>query len=134
MRFSCMVDSTELVVKHITEIQRDNIVGWRSLKCNRKLVSTTSAELVALVEGVKVAPLYIAFIEKLWGKKPLVIFATDSQPLLGWLGSGWVTSDPAMQGSLDLARSRIKSMNGKVLWVPTKEQRADRQTKFICAK
>jgi hypothetical protein len=33
-----------------------NVVAWRSHRCERKLASTTGAELVALVEGVKLVP------------------------------------------------------------------------------
>ena len=67
----------------------------------------------------------------LWGKRPKVVFATDSQPLLGWLRKGWVDTDPHCQGVVDLVRERIEEYKAEVVWVPTHEQRADRQTKFI---
>ena len=51
--------------------------------------------------------------------------------MLGWLRTGWVQTDPAFQGVLDLVRGRIEELCAEVLWVRTSEQRADRQTKFI---
>ena len=33
-----------------------------------------------------------------------MLFVTDSQPLLGWLRTGWVQTGPRMQGSLDLVK------------------------------
>ena len=42
-----------------------------------------------------------------------------------------IDTDPHLQGSLDLVRERIKEYKAKVIWVSTKSQRADRQTKFI---
>ena len=104
---------------------------WRSQRCKRKLVSTTGAELLALLEGVKKSPLYSKMILTMGGKEPPVIFVTDSQPLVSWLRKGWVDTDPHLQGSLDLVRERIKEYKAKVIWVSTKSQRADRQTKSI---
>ena len=100
------------------------------MRCKRKLASTTSAELCALLEGVKALPTYIALCEKLWKINPKVILVTDNQPLLGWLRTGWVDTDPHMQGMLDLVRDRIDTMKATVLWVKTTEQRADKHTKF----
>ena len=115
----------------ISSIPCHNVVSWRSKRVTRKLASTTSAELMALVEGTRVVPAYVRLAECLWRVRPKVVFVTDSQPLLGWLRTGWVDSDPAVQGVLDLARSRLHDVNGQVLWVPTAKQRADKHTKFI---
>ena len=124
---SCLTNGVE-------NLDRDNLFFWRSRKCSRKLASTSSAELMALLEGVKIVPTYISIVEKLWCKKPRVIFLTDSQPLLGWLRKGWVDTDPHLQGTVDLVKERINDMNARVLWVQTKSQKADRQTKFIKEK
>ncbi len=105
-----------------------------SKRSDRKLASTTSAELLAQQEGVKLMPLYLRAVEVMWGKRPEVVFVTDSQPLLGWLRTGWVATDPALQGTLEFVRSRIDEMGSRVLWVPTAEQRADRHTKFIVVR
>ena len=86
---------------------------------------------MALQEGIKEMPAYTRLVEQLWGKKPRVVFVTDSQPLLGWLRKGWVDSDPHCQGVLELVQERIAEYNVEVLWVPTAQQRADRQTKFL---
>jgi len=125
---------TSMIRDGVTNMPYSNLVGWKSQRCVRKLCSTTSAELVALLEGVKMVPLYTRFIESLWCKAPRVIFVSDSQPMMGWLNTGWVTSDPIMQGQLDLVKSRLDDMRADVLWVSTKDQRADRQTKFIRAR
>jgi hypothetical protein len=129
-----LVDSSELAGKEIYEITKHNLLAWRSRRCERKLASTTSAELMALQEGVKLAPAYSNYIKELWMKAPRVIFITDNQPLLGWLRTGWIQTDPALQGVLDFVRSRIHDMKAEVLWVPTKHQRADRHTKLIVVK
>ena len=84
-----------------------------------------------MLEGLKVIPAYSRVYEALWGKKPKVIFVTDSQPLLGWLMTGWVQTDPQMQGVLGLVKERIDEQDSTVLWVGTSDQRADRHTKFI---
>jgi hypothetical protein len=117
--------------KVVSKLPTTNLIGWRTKRCERKLISTTSAELMAMVEGVKIAPGFIKLIEKLWGTKPRIVFITDSQPLLGWMRTGWVKTDPAVQGSLDFVNERIKDMGADVIWVDTKHQRADRQTKFV---
>ena len=117
----------------VENIIKDNIVNWRSRKCNRKLASTSSAELMALLEGVKSVPSYIRMVELLWSRKPKIIFVTDSQPLIGWLNKGWVDTDPHLQGVVDFVKERVNEMSAKILWVPTKSQKADRQTKFVKA-
>ena len=114
----------------VTSISLHNVLAWRSKRLDRKLASTTSAELMALQEGTRVAPLYLRLAECLWRVRPRVVFVTDSQPLLGWLRTGWVQSDPAVQGVLDLVKSRLNDMHAEVLWVPTAKQRADKHTKF----
>ena len=42
-----------------------NVIAWKSHRCSRKLASTTSAELVALVESVKLAPRYLDLVKSL---------------------------------------------------------------------
>jgi hypothetical protein len=86
---------------------------------------------MALLEAVKLVPCYSSFAASLWGRKPKIVFATDSQPLLGWLRTGWVKTDPALQGVLDLVLERVREIDSEVLWVSTSDQRADRHTKFI---
>lgn len=115
----------------VAAITENNVLAWRSRRCERKLASTTSAELMALLEGVKLAPAYVKLVERLWGSKPRVVFVTDNQPLLAWLQTGWVQTDPAVQGVCDLVRERIHDMCAEVLWVATSKQRADKHTKFI---
>ena len=83
------------------------------------------------MEGVKVIPAYMSLCKVLWRKEPRVIMVTDNQPLLGWIRTGWVKTDPLCQGALDFIISRITELKLEVLWIETKSQRADRQTKFI---
>ena len=109
-------------------------MSWSSQRCKRKLCSTTAAELLALVAAVKKAPEYIRLVESLWGEKPEVMFLTDSQGALGWLRKRKAEKDPAMQGYVELVCERIEEMKAEILWVDTKDQRADRQTKFVVEK
>lgn len=125
-----LVDSG-MVRNCLDALTRDNLLAWRSLRTDRKMASTTAAELLALREGVKVVPLYAAVIQELWGVAPKEIYLTDSQPLLGWLQSRWVSTDPEWQGCLDYVVERLRERSADVRWVPTKVQRADRQTKFL---
>ena len=110
------------------------LVAWSSQRCKRKLCSTTAAELMALVAAVKKAPEYIRLVQSLWGVQPNIIFLTDSQGALGWLRKRKAEKDPAMQGYVELVCERIEEMKAEVLWVDTKVQRADRQTKLIVEK
>ena len=128
-----VIDESE-IGKDASKFPEKNVINWRSIRCKKKLASTTSAELCALIEGVKAVPAYTSMCEKLWGKMPKVIFVTDNQPLLAWLRTGWVESDPHMQGTLELAKSRIDGIGATVLWVDTANQRADKHTKFIYSK
>ena len=49
---------------------KDNVENWRSRKCNRMLASTSSVELLALLEGAKSVPTYMRLIELLLFKMP----------------------------------------------------------------
>ena len=109
---------------------KGNVIAWKSRRCDRKLASTTSAELIALVESVKLAPRFIKLVENLWGKTPKVLFITDSQGVVGWLRKGRAEQDPGMQGYVDLARERLRDMHSDLLWIDTANQRADCHTKF----
>jgi hypothetical protein len=108
-----------------------NVIAWRSMRCVRKLVSSTAAELLALKEGIKVMPLYSSLVKSLWEVEPEVVFYTDSSPLLDWLTARYCTKDPQHQGSLEYCLERLEECGHKVLWVPTKHQRADKHTKFV---
>ena len=125
-----ILDESELA-KGISKVPSSNIVHWKSKRCERKLASTTSAELCALKDGIKMLPAYTKMCKVLWGVNPRVVFVTDSQPMLGWLRTGWVKTDPLCQGDLDLVKGRLDEQKVEVLWVGTAEQRADRQTKFV---
>ena len=119
------------VGKNLDEIPRSNIVSWRSRRCKSKLASTTGAELLALVDAVKAVPAYTSLVEALWGMKPDVMFITDSQGALGWLRTGRATTDPHMQGYVDLVRERVEHMGAEVVWIEGSKQRADKHTKFV---
>ena len=125
-----VIDEKDLCAD-IAKVPDKNVISWRSIRSERKLASTTSAELCALLEGVKAIPAYVGVCKKLWGDNPKVIFVTDNQPLLGWLRTGWCDADSHMQGTLELVRSRIDYMDASVLWVATADQRADKHTKFV---
>ena len=63
--------------------------------------------------------------------KPDVMFITDSQGALGWLRTGRATTDPHMQGYVDLVRERVEHMGAEVVWIEGSKQRADKHTKFV---
>lgn len=120
-------------------LPRSNLVAWKSKRCKQKLCSTTAAELIAIYEAVKDMPAFFDLIGSLWGQqgkpfKPKVLFLTDSQGALGWLRKRKAEKDPAMQGKVDLVCERIDEWGAEILWVDTKSQRADRQTKFIAER
>lgn len=82
-------DAARISIKHV--------LAWRSKGCECKLASTSSAELCAMLEGVKLAPAYIRLVSCLWRKSRRLVCVTDSQALLTWLRTGWVNTDPALQ-------------------------------------
>ena len=90
---------------------------------------------MALVEAVKLLPMYTRHIAQLWGVEPKIYFPTDSQPLLGWLATRYIKSDPKLQGMLDLVLDRIGECSDQISirYVKTVDQRADKHTKFIHA-
>jgi len=75
-----LVDEGELT--NLDEIGEHNTVYWLSRKIGRKLGSTTSAELLAMRDAVKMSWSFIHFVRKLWGEMPPVVVVTDSQPLM----------------------------------------------------
>jgi hypothetical protein len=97
----------------------------------RRLGSSTAAELLALRDGIKMMPLYSRVVKHLWGVEPYQVYVTDNQPLLKWLNNQTTFSDPEWQGTLQFVVERVKERSADVIWVPTKEQRADRHTKFV---
>ena len=63
-------------------IPEHNIVQRKTKRTDRKCASTTSAELLAMLEAIKLLPGYVKMIKALWGVQPRVVMVTDSQPLL----------------------------------------------------
>ena len=126
-----VINKDEFDYRKISITKESNVIAWRSHKCNRKLASSSGAELCALVEVVKLAPLYVSLVSKIWKQDPRVIILTDSQPVLDWLRNRYVKADPALQGMLDLARERIDDLKAEVFYIDTKNNRADKHTKFI---
>ena len=112
---------------------KTNVVAWRSRRFDRKIASSTEAELVAQLEIAKLAPMYSSFIQRLWGAAPPVVCVTDSQPLMAWIESGTSRGDHGCQGRLDLLRQRLQIQGAITRWVPTKYQRADKHTKLVLA-
>ena len=116
----------------IKQVPRDvNIVNWRSRRVQRRLGLSTAAELLALRDGIKLMPLYSRVVKHLWGVEPYQVYVTDNQPLLKWLNNQKTYSDPEWQGTLEFVIERVRERSADVIWVPTKEQRADRHTKFV---
>uniref|UniRef100_A0A0G4HQU1 Reverse transcriptase domain-containing protein n=1 Tax=Chromera velia CCMP2878 TaxID=1169474 RepID=A0A0G4HQU1_9ALVE len=126
--FECyLVDEKETV----EVMRRTNLVAWKSKRIKRKLISSTSAELCALVDGMKQAFQWNELVSALWGKSPSVEIYTDSAPLLAQLESGSSKREPRMDGLLKYVWQELRALRAKVSWVSTKDQRADKHTKFI---
>jgi hypothetical protein len=118
----------------VTVLPYSNLVQWKTKRTDTVCAATTSAELLAMMAAVKQLLAYVALCKALWGVTPRVCFATDSQPLLGWLRTGRATPDPHFQGPLDLVLERIREYGVGVVWVNTKSRRADRHKKCLATR
>lgn len=105
-----------------------NVIAWRAGRIRRKVASTTSAEMFALLDVLKVLPRYVGLVSALWGRVAVHV-CTDSAPLFAQMVSGFARSDPALQGTLEFLREALRDMRGKLHQVPTRLQRADGLTK-----
>uniref|UniRef100_A0A0G4FG19 Uncharacterized protein n=1 Tax=Chromera velia CCMP2878 TaxID=1169474 RepID=A0A0G4FG19_9ALVE len=65
-------------------------LGWA------KFISSTSCEMVSMVDGVKAAYKTYDIAFRLFGKLPRVIVVTDSKPLYDQIESGLARSEPRM--------------------------------------
>ena len=133
-----MVDRSSLagakLEEAVKQVPKDlNVFYWRSRRLKRRLGSSTAAELLALRDGIKNMPLFARVVKHLWGVEPHQIYVTDNQPLVRWLNNKRTDSDPEWQGTLEYVEKRVRERCADVIWVPTKEQRADRHTKFVRA-
>uniref|UniRef100_A0A0G4HBW3 Reverse transcriptase Ty1/copia-type domain-containing protein n=1 Tax=Chromera velia CCMP2878 TaxID=1169474 RepID=A0A0G4HBW3_9ALVE len=124
-----LVDEGELT--NLDEIGEHNTVYWLSRKIGRKLGSTTSAELLAMRDVVKMSWSFIYFVRKLWDEIPPVVVVTDSQPLMHQIGSKQCKSEPRMQGELEYVLENLMELGAKVHWIKTGSMHADRQTKLL---
>uniref|UniRef100_A0A0G4GWT7 Uncharacterized protein n=1 Tax=Chromera velia CCMP2878 TaxID=1169474 RepID=A0A0G4GWT7_9ALVE len=106
-----LVDEGELT--NLDEISEHNIAYWLSRKIGRKLGSTTSAELLAMRDAVKISWSFIHFVRKLWGEMPLVVVVTDSQPLMHQIGSKQYKSEPRMQEELEYVLENLMELGAK---------------------
>uniref|UniRef100_A0A0G4IEN3 Uncharacterized protein n=1 Tax=Chromera velia CCMP2878 TaxID=1169474 RepID=A0A0G4IEN3_9ALVE len=86
---------------------------WLSRKIGRKLGSTTSAELLAMRDAVKMSWSFIHFVQKLWGEMPLVVVVTDSQLLMHQISSKQCKSEPRMQGELEYVLENLMELGAK---------------------
>uniref|UniRef100_A0A0G4I424 Uncharacterized protein n=1 Tax=Chromera velia CCMP2878 TaxID=1169474 RepID=A0A0G4I424_9ALVE len=118
-------------VGDLEKVSEDNTVVWASKKCTQKLGSTITAELFAMRDGVKLSFSVFNLIKKLWGVFPKVLVVSDSQPLMNQLASRQCKSEPHQQAELEYVLQELADLGATVKWVPTGQQRADRQTKFL---
>eukprot|EP00919_Chromeraceae_sp_WS-2016_P034629 GHVR01081921.1.p1 GENE.GHVR01081921.1~~GHVR01081921.1.p1 ORF type:complete len:160 (+),score=16.77 GHVR01081921.1:2-481(+) len=107
-----------------------NIFSWKSMMIKRNMVSSTSAELVAMQEAVKRCFGFKKLIDTLWGLDCKVEILIDSNPLTQQLKSKQCKSEPRLQGMLECVIEDVKDLNASVVWVPTDVMLADRQTKL----
>uniref|UniRef100_A0A0G4I103 RNase H type-1 domain-containing protein n=1 Tax=Chromera velia CCMP2878 TaxID=1169474 RepID=A0A0G4I103_9ALVE len=101
----------------IANVRFSNLVVWKSKRIKRKLISSTSAELCALIDGVKQSFQWKQLAEALWMKPLEVEVYTDSAPLMEQLESGQSRREPHMDGLLAYARQELRALKAKVLWV-----------------
>uniref|UniRef100_A0A0G4GMD3 Reverse transcriptase Ty1/copia-type domain-containing protein n=1 Tax=Chromera velia CCMP2878 TaxID=1169474 RepID=A0A0G4GMD3_9ALVE len=118
----------------IEGMRRTNLVAWKSKRIKRKLISLTSAELCALVDGVKQSFQWKRLAEALWMKPLEVEIYIDSAPLMKQLESGYSKREPRMDGLLKYMQQELRALKARVLWVSTDRQRADRHTKYKLEK
>uniref|UniRef100_A0A0G4HHW1 Reverse transcriptase Ty1/copia-type domain-containing protein n=1 Tax=Chromera velia CCMP2878 TaxID=1169474 RepID=A0A0G4HHW1_9ALVE len=78
-----LVDKKE----NIANMRFSNLVAWKSKRIKKKLIFSTSAELCALVDGVKQSFQWKRLAEALWMKPLEVEVYTDSAPLMEQLES-----------------------------------------------
>uniref|UniRef100_A0A0G4GM71 Reverse transcriptase Ty1/copia-type domain-containing protein n=1 Tax=Chromera velia CCMP2878 TaxID=1169474 RepID=A0A0G4GM71_9ALVE len=118
----------------IEGMRRTNLVAWKSKRIKRKLISSTSAELCTLVDGVKQSFQWKRLAEALWMKPLEVEIYTDSAPLMEQLESGYSKREPRMDRLLKYVQQELRALKARVLWVSTDRQRVDRHTKYKLEK
>jgi len=118
----------------IEGMRRTNLVAWKGKRIKKKLISSTSAKLCALVDGVKQSFQWKRLAEALWMKPLEVEIYTDSAPLMEQLESGYSKREPRMDGLLKYVQQELRALKTRVLWVSTNWQRADRHTKYKLEK
>lgn len=124
-----LMDESELAMENYA--CDDNLVAWKSSTQGQKFASTTSVEMRALRDAVKVAPMYTELIRKLWNYQPKIQFLIDNEPLRQQLVSRRYRAEPRRQGELDYILQELSACPSSVKLVGTKQMRADRMTKFV---
>uniref|UniRef100_A0A0G4FMI5 RNase H type-1 domain-containing protein n=1 Tax=Chromera velia CCMP2878 TaxID=1169474 RepID=A0A0G4FMI5_9ALVE len=110
---ACLVDKKE----SIKNMRFSNLMAQKSKRIKRKLISSTSAELCALVDSVKQLFQWKRLAEALWMKPLEVEVYTDSAPLMEQLESGQSRREPRMDSLLAYAHQKLRALKAKVLWV-----------------
>uniref|UniRef100_A0A0K6S964 Reverse transcriptase Ty1/copia-type domain-containing protein n=2 Tax=Chromera velia CCMP2878 TaxID=1169474 RepID=A0A0K6S964_9ALVE len=110
-----------------------NLVTCGSKRTKQKFISSTSCEMVSMVDGVKAAYKTRDIAFRLFGKLPRVIVVMDSKPLYDQIESGLARSEPRMQGTLDYLMQEIggEGLDAQVVWVKRELQRADVLTRAV---
>uniref|UniRef100_A0A0K6S7Y5 Uncharacterized protein n=2 Tax=Chromera velia CCMP2878 TaxID=1169474 RepID=A0A0K6S7Y5_9ALVE len=85
-----------------------NLVACGSKKTKQKFISSTSYEMVSMVDGVKAAYKTRDIAFHLFGKLPRVIVVMDSKPLYDQIEFGLAHSELCMQGTLDYLMQEIE--------------------------
>uniref|UniRef100_A0A0G4FP54 Uncharacterized protein n=1 Tax=Chromera velia CCMP2878 TaxID=1169474 RepID=A0A0G4FP54_9ALVE len=97
----------------IEGMRRTNLAAWKSKRIKRKLISSISAELCALVDGVKQSFQWKRLAEALWMKPLKVEIYTDSAPLMEQLESGYSKREPRIDGLLKYVQQELRALNFK---------------------
>eukprot|EP01068_Selenidium_serpulae_P008296 Selendium_serpulae@DN4948_c0_g2_i2.p1 len=108
----------------------DNMLSWQSKRLTEKLASSTSAELKALLRGVKNSYKFLEIIRCLWTKVH-VEFYIDSEPLRYQLVAGRSEQEPRMNGIIRYIQQELTNLQANVHLVPTEIMKADHLTKWI---
>jgi hypothetical protein len=127
-----LLDESDLE-QGFTNAPRHNVIAWRSKRPERTVASSSEVELLALEHVCKAAPFYSRVVERMWGVAPLEFYFTDNQAVMDWVQMRWIKTVARLQGVLNniLADFQAKEGKAQLIWVPTKEQRADKYTKFL---
>lgn len=117
---------------------RDNLVAWGSVVDKRKHPSTSSAEIAALLLGLKEAVTLVSIISALTRKRISLNAYIDAKVVQHQIQTGKAVSNPFDQSNIDYVLQCLQDLTllgvepePQVRHVGTEQQKADGLTKYI---